>query len=364
MGLVGMAMLLGVLPAEACVALVTREGGAVATSEAQQVILEPTATGSAVEYANEYSGSAEDFGWIIVVPAPFESLTDGDLSRFDALAAWSQPQVEWVSMHAPEDEGGCGCGGTKASDGAVAGSFRGGDSGANAVEVVAEGFTGTYGYTVVEADDADGLTDWLVAHDWVLGANEAALSEYVDEGGFVFVLVELAPDEPLASGASRQLPPVRVESGSSELMFPARMARDAAPEFQSTRVFVLGDQAATIEGDWSSVELGVLETTVSVPAEDALESAIWDATSDSATYVRVFSGSTEAGWLTRFETRADRDVHTGDVYFVLNGGAAAVTTVVQTWQRSRPSASSMMGLGLLGLAPLFAVGHARRRRRR
>ena len=45
--------------AHACAALVTTDGGAVPTSAAQQVIFEQTATGSAVEYANSYSGTAE-----------------------------------------------------------------------------------------------------------------------------------------------------------------------------------------------------------------------------------------------------------------------------------------------------------------
>ncbi len=58
-------------PSLACVALVTTDGGAVPTSDAQQVILESTSGGTVVEYANRYTGTAEDFGWIIVIPAPF-----------------------------------------------------------------------------------------------------------------------------------------------------------------------------------------------------------------------------------------------------------------------------------------------------
>ena len=131
---------------------------------------------------------------------------------------------------------------------------------------------GTYDYTVVESDDADGLVEWLEGNDWVLGANEAALTEYVDEGGFSFVLVELSPEVPLASGDSGSLPPVRIASGSSELMFPARMARDAAPEFQSTRLLVLGDQQAELTGAWSSVDLTRLAGRWG--AEEILESAI------------------------------------------------------------------------------------------
>ena len=229
------------------------------------------------------------------------------------------------------------------------------------VEVVAEGFTGTYDYTVVESDDADGLVEWLEGNDWVLGANEAALTEYVDEGGFSFVLVELSPEVPLASGDSGSLPPVRIASGSSELMFPARMARDAAPEFQSTRLLVLGDQQAELTGAWSSVDLTRVGGGDGSP-EAILESAIWGATSDSATYARLFSGETDEGWLTRFETRADRDVHTGDVTIELSGGRTPSETVVETWARSTGSVSGAFSAGVVALLlPMLSFIGVRRR---
>jgi hypothetical protein len=345
-------------PANACVALVTHDGGALATSEAQQVILEQTATGSVVEYANEYTGLAEDFGWIVVVPAPFVALEDGDITRFEALTELSQPRVMVYEAGGSDDDGGCGCGGA-AKDGDAL-ELRGGDTASNAVDIVAEGFTGTYGYTVVESDDGDGLVDWLAANDWVLGANEAAVQDYVADGGFAFVLIDLAPTAALGSGESRLLPPVRIESGSTDLMYPARMARDAAPEFQSTRIFVLGNEEAVVTGGWSAVELDWVETSGGQSPEDAFEQALWDATSDSATYARVFSGSTAHGWLTRFETRADRDVHTADVHFELSGGHEPMDVVVESWQRSVPVVTGAFG-GLLVLGvPLLAVVRRRR----
>ena len=353
-------MLLGLLAmpsADACVALVTRDGGALATSEAQQVILEATATGSVVEYANEYTGAAEDFGWIIVVPAPFVSMEDGDIARFEALAELSQPRVQITSVGGDDGSAGCGCGGAMKGDGAALGGL---DSGANMVDIVAEGFTGSYGYTVVESDDADGLSAWLGDNGWVLGPNEAALTEYVNEGGFAFVLVDLAPTAALGSGEARMLPPVRIASGSTDLMFPARMARDAAPEFQNTRIYVLGNEEANVTG-WSAVELGWIEVNGGESPENAYENALWDATSDSSTYVRVFSDATAHGWLTRFETRADRDVHTADPYFTLDGGHEPLETVVDQWARSTPTVSAswlMVGLGL----PLVVVVRGRRRR--
>lgn len=346
--------------AQACAALVTTDGGAVATSQAQQVILELTSTGTAVEYANTYTGVADDFGWIIVVPAPFESMIDGDLSRFERLAERSQPRIQVTSSDGDESEG-CGCAGAAQSKSAVdtrPGSF--GDTGLNDVSVVAEGFTGTYDYTVVESDDSDGLVSWLDANDWVLGANEAALVEYVDEGGFAFVLVELSTEAPLASGESGMLPPVRVESGNSELMFPARMARDAAPENQSTRIFVLGDETAEMTGAWSSVTFDWIDAGSGNP-DAAFETALWEATGDRAAYAQVFSGQTQDGWLTRFETRAPRDVHTADVTIALSGGRSSSETVVQSSARSVATVSGAFGAGLVALfLPLLSMIRARR----
>ncbi len=353
-----LALILSVQPASSCVALVTRDGGALATSDAQQVILERTATGSVVEYANTYTGSAEDFGWIIVVPAPFEAMRDGDLSRFESLAALSQPRIEVVSVASgDEGGGGCGCGQTDAAK--SGGAF---EVPAEPVDVVAQGFTGTYGYTVVESDDPDGLMAWLSDNDWVLGANETAVTEYVEEGGYAFVLIDLAADTPLDSGVTRMLPPVRIESGSSELMYPARMARDAVPEFQSTRIFVLGDEEAVMTGGWTMTALEDVVAEDGQSAELAYEDALWEATSGSATYARIFSGDTDQGWLTRFETRADRDVHTDDVRVELSGGRTPSETVVARRVRGPAAVSGAFAVGMVPLLlPFLSVLYARRR---
>ena len=53
-------------PPRGCVALMTTDGGAVPTSDAQQVILESTVAGPSWNTPTA-TGTAEDFGWIIVV---------------------------------------------------------------------------------------------------------------------------------------------------------------------------------------------------------------------------------------------------------------------------------------------------------
>ena len=332
--------------AHACAGLVTSGGGVLATSDAQQGILEQTSTGSVVEYANDYTGTAEDFGWIIVVPTPFTSMSDGDLSRFQWLTSLSQPQVEWSSTGGEDDGSQCGCRSDSGSKGATVDAVF--DTGSNNLDVVAEGFTGTYAYTVVESDDAAGLVSWLDDNGWALGDNEAVLTEYVEEGGYAFVLVSIDPDVPLGSGESGMLPPVRIETGSSELRFPARMARDAAPSSQSTRIFVLGDQQAELSGGWSAVDLAVIDAEDGNP-EDAFEQAVWEATSDSPTYAMIFSGETSEGWLTRFETRAEREAHETDVEFELTGGRTPAETIVRSMTRSAGAsgAPGVIGAGLL-----------------
>ena len=51
-----------------CAALLTNDEGAIASSDAQEVVLQSTDTGSRTHYRVSYEGDAESFGWLIVVP--------------------------------------------------------------------------------------------------------------------------------------------------------------------------------------------------------------------------------------------------------------------------------------------------------
>lgn len=335
-------------PAHACAALVTRDGGPLATSDAQQVLLDATDPAHvAVEYRNQYMGTATGLGWIVVVPGPVSAVLDGDPDRFDALEALSQPTVRTYSADSSESSG---C--RNAKDGSSV-ALSGGPDRANELSIVAQGFTGTYSYTVVDAADGEALSAWLTDADFALGANGPALSEYADEGGFQFVLVDLSVGTPLESGQRGELPPLRIETDSDALLFPARMARDAAPETQHTIVYVLGDDGAAITGAWDQVDLNPIDAESSTP-EAAYEQALWDVAGDSATYARVYSGESEDGWVTRFETLSSRQAHADDVTFALGSGKRSHSTVIEQWSR-QVSGAAMLG----GLLMLAGVGRRR-----
>ena len=59
--------------AHPCAAMITKNDGSIAMSDAQEVILERTETGVRTRYRVTYDGDAEDFGWFIVV--------DGDVAK-------------------------------------------------------------------------------------------------------------------------------------------------------------------------------------------------------------------------------------------------------------------------------------------
>ncbi len=338
-----------------CAALV-HEAGALAESDAQEVILSRSGAGARVEYRVAYAGDAADFGWIIVVPAGFSSLTDGDDARFEALRDATQPIVNRYAVGGYDDDGGCGggCGSLAKAGGGDRANYVD-DTGGLGVDIVAEGFSGTYSFTVVAADDAAALGAWLSDNGWDAGGTQQSIDAYVAEGGYELVLVELRPDVGLTGEEGRYLPPVAIETSSPRLFFPSRMARYAGPQELRTVVYVEGDQSATV-GGWATEDLG----TESVPSGEApvdyYADRLWEIGGDSATFARVFAGEVDGGWVTRFDGRALAAAHTVDAEFALDGGTAAFRTELEVWDASDTGAAML-------LVPLMGFGVALRRRR-
>ena len=121
-----------------------------------------------------------------------------------------------------------------------------------AVSVEGEGFAGPYVYTILTADDTDALQAWLDDAGFDLGGTATTLDFYVEEGGFSFVAVSLAPDDALTPAGGRTLPPLTVATDSDELRFPARMALTGEPDWVRTVVWVTGH-----EGNGSRLLLGI-----------------------------------------------------------------------------------------------------------
>jgi hypothetical protein len=322
-----------------CANIVTAEGD-LATSDAQEVVLRSEAGEVTVDYRVEYDGDAEDFGWIIAVSGDLVGVDDGDEALFEGVREASQPTVmyEWAG-----DSGSsgpvCGCGGMAKGGDNLA---RGGDTG-DLVEQIAEGFTGTYSWVAVTSEDSSDLQAWMDNQGFDLGESGPSIDAYVAEGAtFVLVTVGEAGGDTPPEG--RVLPPLSLRY-EGEMSFPARMARYAQTDEMSTRIYVLGDQTATMSG-WTYRDLEWLSAE-GAPAV-AWQEALREHGADQA-YARVYAGDYEGRVLTRFETVAPVEVHTADPVLALDGRDARLHATISVWGEPGDSAAWLVLLPLAGL---------------
>lgn len=346
--MLGFALMLGAAPAYPCANLVTTEGE-LATSDTQEVLFEKEGEASVVEYRVAYQGDAADFGWIIALDGEFEALVDGDVARFDALREASDPQVTYWEDDTSDSGPSLGCR-SKAGGTDRVNSLS--DTGSGSWEVVAEGFSGTYAYTVIQADDPAGLSEWLTEAGFDASASQDTLDTYLQEGAQM-VLVRVNPDAAETPSEGAELPPVRI-TYAGEFSFPARMARESSATEMATTVYVLGEQRAQVSG-WAQTDVDYLDGS-DVSAEQLWYTSLL-ALGLNKGYGRVYAGEYEGAFLTRFETRAPTDVHDVDPVFTVDDGDQAFRASIDIWGAT-PSSEGWMLLPLLGLG----LGLIRRRR--
>ena len=331
-------------PAWPCAGLFHEEGLA-AESDTQEAILAVGDGSVSVSYRVEYDGDAADFGWVIPVPGEVQTVSDGDEGDFDLLRDATAPMVSWE--YAYDDDETCGCG---ASD--KAGGGRNGDTGSLGVDVVAEGFTGSYDYAVLEADSADALLTWLSDNGWSVGPSEDSIDAYVSDGIFQFVAIKLTPTDGDTPDEGRALPPLSIEYAGDDVRFPSRMARYSEADELRTTVWVVADERYTLTAGWSEAAMEDISGGIDDDPVALFQDALRDAAGDSANFAVVYAGSWDGGFVTRFDTLADRAVHDADAEF----GPAGTTdsASVQIW---------LSEYAALFLAPGLLFGWAWRRRR-
>lgn len=371
------ALLLSIGTAWPCAALLTRDAGALATSDAQEVILERNAEGVLTRYRVSYDGDAESFGWLIVTRG---TVGDGDISEaeeglFDRLRENTQPNIMVYELDGSGsgdvwdgdvDARGSGCGsgcgsesGSKAAvrsnDLAVGGGadFALSDTGSS-VQVTAEGFAGPFAYTALSASDTEGLVDWLEEHDLELGGTATTLEHYIDDGNYTFVAVTLTPETSDTPSEGRNLPALAIQSDAEQMEFPARMSLTGMAEELRTTVWVLGDETAEIVDGWGSTATSEMNAGVD-PAEDYDELLRNYANMEGQLYCSPFSGSLDGQWVTRFDTLAHRSLHTVDPVFDYIGERSE-------WHMVIIADEAYEGSAIWFWLPLIGTGIARRRR--
>ncbi len=308
-----------------------------AESETLEAILQPGDGFVQIDYRVIYRGDAESIGWVIPLPGAFESLEDGDESRFDDLRAETDPIEDLREFR----NSGCG----DKSDG--------GDTGG--LTVVAQGFTGTYTWSALDATSSDALLGWLSGNGFELGDAGATIEEYVAEGGYQFLAVEVAE---APSGAST-LPPLSVRYSGDRVEYPARMARHGMDSYSHVVLYVLGDQRARISAGWTEQELPFVWDDGEDP--DFVRYDLWPMALDDAgragAFAVIYAGEYGGDRVTRFEVRGASEIFSSDVVFAMDGGTEEMHTVLSNRGGCRAPEGAK---GLLFLPGLWWLGRRRR----
>lgn len=332
-----------------CAYLLTTDQGALAVSDAQEVILEANDAGVKTSYRIQYEGDAESFGWLVVVRGTVEEgdVTESDESIFDTLRELSQPRLIQTEMQS--GGGGFGCGSMQSKSG---GDFALGEG--LDVEVTAQGFAGPFAYQVLSAESGDALADWLDSEGFTLGDTAQTIDEYVSEGGYSFVAVTLTPDSAETPQEGRTLPALSIQSDASELHFPARMATSSTAQTQRTTVFVLGENTANLQSGWEMSSNQYIDSQGEDPLVAFEDVLLAEGSAEVPAYVRTYSAMYDNQWLTRFDTLAPRVVHTADPIFGFDNAQHDIETQIEVYE----SDSGAIWL----LTPLIGLGLVRRRR--
>jgi hypothetical protein len=298
------------MPALPCAAFVTPDiDGQVAASGAQEALLVANADGTvSVTYRVTYAGNAADFAWIIPVPGPVVSVSEGTDVVFEALAASSSPVWDKLSAaDGPEAEAtGCGCG----ADMSKSTDLSAGDAeeqprdfdGSNGIDVTDQGYAGDFAYTVLDADDAGGLLAWLEANGYAPGVSAPAIQAYVDDPSVTYrwVAVQLRPEVVGTGGADVVLPPLTIQWGADDgaaapvVAYPSRMASTSMLDEVRTTLYVSGMGTPELGADWSVGGSGNEWGDYALYASDPSESAADTFTAE----LRRVGGSARGYWYT------------------------------------------------------------------
>lgn len=318
--------------------------GVLAESDAAEVIFEVEQDAVTVSYAVRYEGDASNFGWVIPIPAAPSAVEDGDIAQFNRYHEGTQPSIERPPDDSTLRGGGCSC---------VGAATKGGDSSEqNDLDIVAEGFTGTYEWVAITSTDVAALQTWFSDNGWTGLATED-IDHYVSDGA-VFVALTIVPDSAKTPEGGRQLPPIRISYPGAEIVFPSVMARHASVQTQRTTVFVSGASRAMLTG-WGSEDGTALHGS-----KDGDPNEIWDehigALGEDQRFLRTWAGAFDDAFLTRFDTLAPSGVHTEDAVFSLQESSEPLSTSIVLDESESESAALLV-------LPFAALGLLRRRRR-
>lgn len=182
----------------------------------------------------EYSGSPEDFSWVLPVRANayVELASPEFLDSLDNVTATRvQPPQFFCDS---SSNSGCGAPFGSAADSAGGASLS---QGAPNVTVVSQRTVGPYETVILRSDDPNALRDWLTENSYVVPRDiEPIIAAYVDEG-WDFLALRLSPGQGV-----QQMEPVRVVTPNGEPVLPLRMVAAGVGDQVAITLFVIAER--------------------------------------------------------------------------------------------------------------------------
>jgi len=199
---------------------------------AERIIFTQNKDGTVSAYIQiQYTGSAEDFSWILPLPHPIGP-EDIEVPE-DAMAAFTELDVATAPVFIPPPMPECATDALKLrfSSAAVAEKAD--------VQIFASGEVGPYEFDVIGSEDPDALVKWLREHNYQVTEDmEPLIDVYVQEG-FVFLAMRLLPEE-----SAQNVQPVKLTYPSLRPMIPLRLTAVAANQDMAVMVWFYADRQA------------------------------------------------------------------------------------------------------------------------
>jgi hypothetical protein len=183
-----------------------------------------------------YSGSPEDFVWVLPVPSAKAQIELADPAFFDEIDVQTAPRIQPADPLTPCNFG-AGCGGGAGDAAAATGEVDAPFMPEEEVTVYAEDTIGPYETVTIGSEDADALRTWLVDHGYqVAPETEPVIAHYIGLGS-VFVVLRLAPGVGVQA-----MQPVRVRYPGYMGQFPLKMVTVGARGVLALSLWVIGEQ--------------------------------------------------------------------------------------------------------------------------
>jgi hypothetical protein len=253
----------------------------------------------------QYSGSPQDFAWVLPVHAGAQIQLSHD-EFFAALDALSSPVITGPQPNCGNgaNSGGFGCG-SSASAGGNASAFSpsaGGGSGGG-VQVLSQSVVGPYDTVTVRSTNPNALYDWLVANQYDIPASTRPIIDaYVNEK-FDFIALRLAPGQGVQA-----MQPVRVVTPGAGLSLPLRMVAAGAGANVGITLYVISDGRYQVQ----NFPDGMVDRS----------KLVWEHAQNQSNYEalaeQVMQGSGGRTWLTEFAQSTSITGSAG--YYASSGG--------------------------------------------